>query len=141
MFTIIKAAIEAGNYKLAEVREKIQRMYMRGFITDAQMVELLDMASGRVNAEAERPDVLEILKGLAARIDAIEKHFEEAGDNTGNPAEYEDWKPWDGISNKYQYGEIVRHDGKLWISVYHGQNVWQPGAEGIETLWHIYKEE
>lgn len=137
MFEIIKAAITSGNYKLTEMQEKIQRMYIRGMLTEAQMEQLLKMASGGVNANAERPEVLKMLQSLAARIEAIEKQMNGQEEN---PAEYEAWKPWDGISNKYQYGEIVSHNGKLWISNFNGQNVWEPGTAGTEAMWEIYKE-
>ena len=137
MFNIIKTAIANGNYKLVEIREKIQKMYVRGLLNEDQMVELLDMASGNVSASSERPDVLEMLRSISNRLDALEKRM--AGDT--NPAEYEEWKPWDGISNKYQYGDIVSHEGKLWISVFHGHNVWQPGTAGTESLWSEYHAE
>lgn len=136
MFEIIKAAIASGNYKLTEMQEKIQRMYIRGALTEEQMEQLLNMASGGVNADAERPDVLEMLQSLAERIEAIEKQMKVEE----NPAEYEAWKPWDGISNKYQYGDIVSHNGKLWISTFNGQNVWEPGTPGTESLWAEYHD-
>lgn len=136
MFDIIKATIENGHYKLTAMLEKIQRMYIVGRITEAQMEQLLEMAAHGVNADAERPDVLAMLQSLAERIEAIEKQMQAEE----NPAEYEAWKPWDGISNKYQYGDIVSHNGKLWISVFHGQNVWEPGTVGTETLWSEYHE-
>lgn len=136
MFEIIMAAIASGNYKLTEMQVKIHRMYIRGALTEEQMEQLLNMASGGVNADAERPDVLEMLQSLAKRIEAIEKQIGQEDD----PEEHEAWKPWDGISNKYQYGDIVSHNGKLWISVFHGQNVWEPGTAGTETLWSEYHE-
>jgi hypothetical protein len=136
MFEIIKAAIASGNYKLTEMQVKIHRMYIFGALTEEQMEQLLNMASGGVNADAERPDVLAMLQSLAERIEAIEKQMKVEE----NPAEYEAWKPWDGISNKYQHGAIVSHNGKLWISVFHGQNVWEPGTAGTETLWSEYHE-
>ena len=57
----------------------------------------------------------------------------------GTEADYEDWQqPIAGITNKYQQGAIVRHNGKLWQSAYPGQNVWEPGVLGTETLWVEY---
>lgn len=135
MFNIIKTAIQKGGYKLSDIREKIQKMYVRGMLTEAEMAELLEMASSHVSAEGERPDVLAMLQSLSQRIEAIEKHL------SGNAStEHEEWKPWDGISNKYQYGDIVSFEGKQWISVFNGQNVWQPGAAGTEAMWAEYHE-
>ena len=67
--------------------------------------------------------------------------LEKAQGGATEPSDYDDWQAWDGISDKYQYGAIVRHTGKLWFSNYKGQNVWEPGAPGTETLWVEYKEE
>lgn len=136
MFEIIKAAIASGNYKLTEMQEKIHRMYIRGALTEEQMEQLLNMASGGVNADAERPDVLAMLQSLAERIEAVEKQLQVEE----NPAKYEEWKPWDGISDKYQYGDIVSHNGKLWISTFNGQNVWEPGTPGTGSLWAEYHD-
>ena len=136
MVDIIKGAIAAGEYKLSEIRDKIMRMYIRGLLTEAQMDELLRMASGNASAGAERPDVMQMLQSLDARILAIEKKL--SGEEEG--AAYEPWKPWDGISTRYQYGEIVSHGGKLWQSVFSGQNVWEPGAPGTEAMWTAYGE-
>ena len=137
MFEIIKAAIASGNYKLEDIREKIMDLYVRGTLDRDQLNALLAMSSEYVSADAERPEIMEMLKNLADRVAALEAKLngEEA------PAEYEEWKRWDGISDKYQYGAIVSHNGKLWISVYQGHNVWEPGVAGTESLWHEYTEE
>ena len=135
MFDIIKATIENGHYKLTAMLEKIQRMYIVGRITEAQMEQLLEMAAHGVNADAERPDVLAMLQSLAERIEAIEKQMQAEE----NPAEYEAWKPWDGISKDYDLGAIVTHNSKLWESVFQGQNVWEPGTTG-EGFWIVYTE-
>lgn len=134
MFNIIKTAIANGGYKLADIRDKIQRMYVRGMLTEANMQELLDMASNNVSAEAERPDVLEMLRSLSERVEALENRKD-------SPDEYEAWMPWNGISDKYQYGAIVRDEGKLWISTFRGQNVWRPGTPGTESFWAEYHAE
>lgn len=34
----------------------------------------------------------------------------------------------------YQKGDKVRFDGKVWVSVFEGINVWQPGAYGWEEV-------
>lgn len=95
-------------------------------------------AAEHLSAEMERPENIEILKKLAGRVMDLEARvavLEGKGEETGYPA----WKPWDGLSNDYQYGAIVSHGGKLWQSVYNGQNVWEPGTLGAETLWTEYQ--
>ena len=75
---------------------------------------------------------------IEERVKALEQGDETTPENT-NP--YEKWNAWDGISDKYQLGAVVEHNGILYQSVYNGQNVWEPGAIGTETLWTIYESE
>ena len=141
MINIIKSVIESGNYKLNEVQRKIKKLYMLGDITEAEMDELLSLASGGVSADSERPEVLTMLHTLADKIDALAERVAalEGGGEEPEP-EYPAWEPWDGISNKYQYGALVTHKGAVWESVFNGQNVWEPGAPGTENMW-VKREE
>lgn len=142
MYEIIKTVIAAGGYKLAEIQHKVKKLYILGDITEVQMDELLDLAAAGVSAEAERPEVLNILRNLSARIDAHDKRLaalEGAVAEPGDPTAPEAWAPWDGVSNKYQKGAVVTHNGQLWQSVFNGQNVWEPGAAGTEALWVKYE--
>ena len=45
-----------------------------------------------------------------------------------------DWEQPDS-ANGYSYGDKVSHNGIVWISIYEGSNVWEPGAAGTENLW------
>jgi hypothetical protein len=147
MFNIIKSTISAGGYKLTDIMHKIKKMYILGDLTEAQMDELLAMASGGVSTDAERPETLamirtlsEEIKALEARVKALEGYEPAEPDEPDVPV-YSEWNPWDGISNDYQYGAIVSHNCELWISVCRGQNVWQPGTPGTEALWVKYNPE
>lgn len=146
MFEIIKSAISAGGYKLAEIMHKIKKMYVLGDLTEAEMDELLLMASGGVSPDAERPETLEMIKNLSAQIEALKARVDALeGDEPAEPdepdvPEYPAWKPWDGISKDYQNGAIVSHNGELWESVFNGQNVWEPGTVG-DQFWVKYAAE
>lgn len=146
MYEVLKSVISAGGYKLTEIQHKIKKLYVLGDLTEAQMDELLVMASGGVSTDAERPETLKLIQTLAeeiealkARVKALEGDEPAEPDNPDEPdvPEYPEWKPWNGISNDYQYGEIVSHNGELWISVFNGQNVWQPGTVN-ESFWVKY---
>ena len=78
---------------------------------------------------------------MSQRIDGLEKRLAALEGEEPEPEEYEEWKPWDGVSNKYQLGAIVTHNGKLWESTFNGQNVWEPGAPGTDNLWKVYSTE
>ena len=145
MYEILKNVISAGNYKLTEMQWKIKKLYILGDITQDECDELLSLAVLNVSFNSERPELLEIIKSLSDRISALESRLDNSGDIGGSDNEgevetneYPDWQPWDGISNKYQLDSIVKHNGKLWISIHPGQNVWEPGSVGSSTLWEEY---
>ena len=142
MYEIIKTVIAAGGYKLAEIQHKVKKLYILGDITEDQMDELLALAAAGVSTEAERPEVMDMLRSLSARIDAHDKRLaalEGAAVEPNDPTAPEEWSPWDGVSDKYQKGAVVTHNGQLWQSVFNGQNVWEPGAPGTEALWVKYE--
>ena len=139
MYEVLKSVISAGGYKLADIQHKVKKLYVIGDLTEAQMDELLNIASGGVSTDAERPEVMAMLLSLSERIEALEKKLDESAEPGEETPEHEAWKPWDGMSNKYQHGAIVSHNGKLWQSTYNGQNVWEPGAAGTESLWVEYE--
>lgn len=150
MYEILKSVISAGGYKLADIQRKVKKLYVLGDLTEEQMDELLALAAVGISTDAERPETLKMIQSIADRIAAVEARVKalegggdegnaDAGEDTESPA-YRKWKAWDGISNDYQPGAIVSHNGALWQSVYNGQNVWEPGAPGTEALWVKYEE-
>ena len=145
MYNLIESVIRAGGYKLSEVQHKAKKLYLMGDITEEELDRLLTMASDGVNTDAERPEILTILRNMSVRMENMEARLAaleaspEEGDSSvedgGDSAEYEAWQPWDGLSDKYQPGAIVTHGGKVWESVFSGQNVWEPGTAGTAALW------
>lgn len=146
MYKTLKQLIPAGGYKLSDMLNKIKKLYLLGDITEDQLDELISLAGGNVSTYAERPAYDQMLNELVARLETIEKRvdiLEKGGEITPDVPDvnYPDWKPWDGISKDYSYGAIVAHSGKLWISTFAGQNVWEPGATGTGALWAEYTRE
>lgn len=144
-YELFRDVIASQNFKLDEMRTKIKRSYITGDLTEEEHNELLNFVSSNVNHEAERPEWLEIAKGLVERIDALEEEVKrlKSGESTPEDStetpQYEKWTPWDGISDKYQLGAIVEHNGVLYESTFNGQNVWEPGTVGTEALWKVYE--
>lgn len=139
MYSIVKSAIAAGGYKLADMQNKIRSLYVRGELTEAQMDELLAAAAVGVSADAERPETIQMIKTLSDEIEALKVRVKAL---EGDPADpdvpvYPEWKPWDGISTDYQKGAIVSFNGELYESIYEGQNVWSPDI-GDERFWVKY---
>ena len=136
MFNVMKGVIGSGGYKLTEIQYKVKKLYVMGDLTEAQMEELLSLASSGVSVDAERPEILAMIQSLAEKIEALENRVKalEGGNDEGEQPVHAQWKPWDGISKDYQYGAIVTYNGELWESVYNGQNVWEPKTVD-ETFW------
>ena len=144
MYGIIKLTIMSGNFKLSEIQKRIKRLYAMGDITDTQMDELLSLMAEKANPEIERPETLDLIQNLfarvndlAARVKRLEAGNAEEGAVVHSDSEYPAWEPWDGLSNKYQPGAVVSHNDQLWESVYAGQNVWEPGVVD-QRFWIPY---
>lgn len=134
MYDIIKSVISKGGYKLAEIQHKIKKLYGWGDLTEEQADELIDLSSNGASPDAERPETLAMLQSLAERVKALEDKLADGQTATEGADEYPVWKAWDGVSSDYQQGAIVSHNGKLWQSVFEGQNVWEPGVFGWDEM-------
>lgn len=140
MYETFLSIITSGDYKLTDITKKINTMWITGNLTDDQRDNLLSQAAEHLDPETERPENLEMMEKLTARVTDLEKRVSELegkSENTGYP----EWVPWDGLSDNYQNGAIVSHNGKLWKSTYVGQNVWEPGTAGAESLLSEYQEQ
>lgn len=143
MFELIKNTIKSGNYKFLELQQRISRLYAMGNLTEAELDELLGLAAEKATPDAERPELLQLILSLFAKVEALTarvkvledgKAADDSGDGQGN---YPAWEPWDGLSDKYQHGAIVCHKDKLWESTFPAQNVWEPGTVG-DQFWIPY---
>lgn len=52
----------------------------------------------------------------------------------GASGEIEEWIQPVGSEDAYDKGDKVTHNGKTWISVYDGKNVWEPGVYGWDEV-------
>lgn len=71
MKEFIESVIRTGNYVLSEMEERIQRMYVLGKITEADMVELLNLAAEYAD-DTKQIDIAAILADLEKRIEVLE---------------------------------------------------------------------
>ena len=142
MYEVIKSVISAGGYKLGEIQHKVKKLWLQGDLTEKQADQLLTLASQGATPDAERPELLSMIQNLSEKVNALVAEVAAlkgaSGTNEPDSEEYEVWKPWDGISNKYQTGAIVSHGGKLWISTCSGQNVWEPGTVDSQ-FWIVFE--
>ena len=139
MKEILENVIRGGGMALSQVAERIDEMYVSGRLSAEERAELTALMHERAKPEAEKGDVGERVDRLAQAVAALEnrvKALERGG--AGMPeGEIPAWKPWDGVSAEYAQGAVVTHKGKTWESVYAGQNVWEPGAVGVDERYWI----
>ena len=144
MYNILKNRIHTGGFKLLDIQSKAKKLYAMGELTDEQLDELMALSQQNASPEAERPETLKMLQSLSERVSALEKKLAQQSDpetETETP-KYKEWEqPIAGLTDNYQYGAIAARLGKLWRSIFKGQNVWEPGTPGTESLWVEYIEE
>lgn len=71
MKEFIESVIKTGSYVLSEMEERIQKMYVLGKITEADMVELLNLAAEYAD-DTKQIDIAAILADLEKRIEVLE---------------------------------------------------------------------
>lgn len=143
MYKIIETAILTGGYDLHAMASKIDGMYAADRLTADEWQKLRKLCLDHLRPEDTRPELQQQLEYLAARVTALEAQVAAltgvASGETGGETDYEGWQqPIAGLTDKYQQGAIVRHNGILWQSNYPGQNVWEPGVLGTEQWWVKY---
>ena len=145
MAVIMKNVIRNGGMPLAQVNERIETMYLTGRINAEERAELTELMHAKASPENETGGWKEMYEALAAkyneleaRVKALEKTAggEPEGGNDGGE-EIPEWEPWNGLSDKYQHGDVVAHTGAVWRSTYAGHNVWEPGAPGIDERYWV----
>lgn len=147
MYEIVKNVIMSGNFKLADMQKKIDTLWVQSDLTEEQRTELIALMREHLNPETEMPEALQMCRALKEEVETLKERVTklENGGATPEPpvgVVVPVWEPWDGISNKYQYGAVVTIDQKYYIDTFQGQNTWMPGSMGTEGLWkEISKED
>ena len=71
MYEFLKSLIAAGGYRLDAMERTIERHYVRGDLTDAQRVELLQLAADNAD-DSKEIDVVAVIADLERRIEILE---------------------------------------------------------------------
>ena len=143
----VKNIIMSGFFKLSDMKNKIEILWLQGDLTDEQRTELITLMKEHLNPETEKPEALEMCRALKEEVESLKERvtkLENGGIAPEPPVgvEVPVWEPWDGISNRYQYGAVVTIDQKYYLDTFRGQNTWMPGSMGTEGLWkEISKED
>ena len=71
MREFIESVIKTGNYILADMEQRIQKMYVLGKITEEDLVALTEMAAEYAD-DSKQIDITAVLADLEARIAVLE---------------------------------------------------------------------
>lgn len=149
MYDIIKNIIENGTFRVSDLTNKIDTLWAESKLSDDERSQLVQMMIDYLNPASEAPELKEMYERLEARVTTLEEEVkklkgEELGGGEEGTVTVPAWEPWDGISNKYQYGAVVTHNTKYFLDVLQGmQNTWEPESAGVdERYWkEITKEQ
>lgn len=155
MKTIIENVILSGNYKLETMLDKIKICWIEGDLTDEEKDGLIALAQTHARPENSYAPVQEQIdaifdrlaeidatiqanaQGMSALKDALEQLGGTVTPGEPQPAdEWPEWKAWDGIGKiPWQLGSQCTHNGVRYISKV-ADNIWEPGAYGVDdTVW------
>lgn len=140
MRDILEGVILNGSMGLSQLAERIDEMYVTGRLTTDERAQLVELMHAKARPDQERADAHKRIDALAAAMAALEARvaaLEGGATNGGVANAIPAWRPWDGVSADYQPGAVVTHNGKTWRSVYAGQNVWEPGAVGVDERYWV----
>ena len=140
IYDILKSVIESGEYRLSDMATRIDTVWAEGKLTDAQRTELHDLTQSRLTPDGEAPTLASQVAALTARMADMEARLTALEGGGTDEDAWHAWEPWDGVSDRYKQGAQVTHNGYHWRSIFAGQNVWEPGAAGTETLWEKVNE-
>lgn len=158
MYTILKSIIMSQKEPNDALYHKINVAWANGDITDEEKIELEQLVFQYQNPQVQAPDLAKLYNRLSEKCNAMSEEIEilkarveklqsgetEPGKPQGKPVKIPKWEPWDGITQKYNYGDVVKHKGKYYQDVLQGMlNTWEPGSAGVdERYWkEITKEE
>ena len=117
MYDILKRVIGTGNYKLANVLQKIDNVWAEGEITDAQRDELRTMAQNGANTAGE-VDMLAWMIDMDRRMRAMEAAQQVKPDQEEYPAY---------VEGKWYYaGDKCSENGKNYTCT---------APEGVVCVW------
>ena len=124
MFETLQTLINAGDYDLIDLSERIKTLYAMGELTEEEMEQLLDSAAANANQDAMLPDMSERVGALETRMAAVEERvgkLETGGVEPSEPEEPADeWPEWVRPTSKdtqYRKGDKVTFNGRHYLCV------------------------
>jgi hypothetical protein len=125
MYEVIKNVIQSGSYELSDILAKIDTMWLQGSITDAERLNLIEMARGKADPSHSYAPLQAQIDALAMRVAVLESKYNPADPET--PAEeYPAYVQPTGAHDAYHAGDKVTYNGKRYLCI---------APEGVAVVW------
>lgn len=143
-YEIFKSVILSGAFQLEDMLDKITTMWVQGALTEEEKNELILMAHTHTTVDGNRAPVQAQLDAIFVILDEvlleIAKLKNGVQEEPEEPEEVCAWYRWDGVGViPWQTGVQCSHNGVVYTSAI-DNNVWEPGAPGIDERYWIPEE-
>lgn len=125
MYEVTKNVIQSGSYELNDILAKIDTLWIQGSLTDAQRLELIDMARTKADPSHSFAPLQAQIDALAQRVAALEQ-AQEPADPEAPAEEYPAYVQPTGAHDAYHAGDKVTFDGKRYVCI---------APEGVAVVW------
>ena len=125
MYEVTKNVILSGSYELTDILAKIDTLWLQGSLTDAERLDLIEMARGKADPSHSFAPLQAQIDALAARVKALEDAAKPADPETP-VEEYPAYVQPTGAHDTYHNGDKVTYNGKRYICI---------APEGVAVVW------
>ena len=140
-YEIFKSVILSGSFVLEDMLDKITTMWVQGALTEEEKNELTLMAHTHTTVDGNRAPVQAQLDAIFVILDEVLLEIAKLKNDTQEaPEGVRAWYRWDGVGViPWQTGVQCTHNGAVYTSAI-DNNVWEPGAPGIDERYWILEE-
>ena len=125
MYEVTKNVIQAGNFELTDILAKIDTLWLQGSLTDAERLDLIEMARGKADPSHSFAPLQAQIDALADRVKALEDAAKPADPETP-VEEYPAYVQPTGAHDAYHSGDKVTFNGVRYVCI---------APEGIAVVW------
>lgn len=125
MYEVTKTVIQSGSYELTDILSKIDTLWLQGSLTDAQRLELIDMARTKADPAHSFAPLQAQIDALAARVAALEGK-DESTDPEQPSEEWPEYIQPTGAHDAYHNGDRVTYNGEHYLCI---------APEGVAVVW------
>ena len=118
MYIIIKNVIESGNFELADMLRKLDKLWIQDSITEEQRDELIALAREKAHMDRGYADREERLRRIEERLSALEEACKPETEEPEQVEEYPAWVQPTGAHDAYYTGaKMTYKDGKKYTCI------------------------